>query len=213
MSADAFDWGLKEAVEIVDFLTQREDRADWGFTEVIDKAVTVIEAEQEAQRKKEAAERARLEKARANAMMVRDKVIIPLLNDLREDFAADEDKVLPLWHVRSYQNGDAFAAAAATPDLDADGTKRFNIAAEASVAEDGASVDLSVVCSLGDPTDVSTSQLAPLVDKTTKFPAGRFDEWGSRKWLHCQLAESAKMCVLTRVRQLPVEEDSPCLPA
>jgi hypothetical protein len=210
MSADVFDWGLKEAVEIVDFLTERKERADWGFSEVIDKAVAVVEAEQEAERKKEAAEKARLDKARENAMMVRDKVIIPLLNDLRDDFAADEDRVLPQWHIRSYQRADAFSGAAATPDVGADGTKRFTIAAEASVAEDGASVDLSVVCSIGHPNDASTSQLAPLVEKATKFPAGRFDEWGSRKWLHSQLAESARMCVVTRIRQLPIEGDIQC---
>jgi hypothetical protein len=211
MSAEAFDWGLREAVEIVDFLTKREDKRDWGFGETIDKAAGVVEAEQEAKRKKEAAERARLEKARENAMAVRDKVIIPLLNDLRDDFAADEEKVLPQWHVRSFENGEVFSAAAATPDIDPAGKARFTITAQAAVAEGGVSVNLAVVCSTVNTDDPSAGQLAPPISKLTKFPAGRFDEWGSRKWLYDQLVESARMCVLTRLRHLPTSEDQPAV--
>jgi hypothetical protein len=203
MSADVFDWGLKEAVEIVEFLTNRDERADWGFSEAIDKAIDVVEAEQEAQRKKEAAERIRIETARKNAMTVRDKFIIPLLNDLRDDFAADEEQVLPQWHVRSCEDGDVFCAAATTADVGAAGATCFTIAAEASVAEDGAFVNLSVVCSAANPKDDSVGQLAPLVDKATKVPVEqKFDERGSRTWLYDQVAESARICVLTRMRQL-----------
>jgi hypothetical protein len=207
MSVEMFDWGLKEAVEIVEFLTNREDRADWGFTDAIDKAVDMVEAEEEVRRKKEAAEKTRLEKARENAAMVRDKVIVPLLNDLRDDFAADEEKVLPQWQVHCCDTADALSASAETPEVDAPGPRSFAITALASVVEEGASVNLSVVCSATISHDASAGELPPLVDRATKFPAGIFDEWATRKWLHEQLAESARIAVLTKMRQASAIEN------
>jgi hypothetical protein len=207
MSVETFDWGLKEAVEVVEFLTNREERADWGFADVVDRAVDVVEAEEESRRKKETAEKIRLEKARENALMVRDKVIVPLLDDLREDFAADEEQVLPQWDVHCSETANAFVASAATPETDAPGPKSFTIAAKAAVVDEGASINLSVVCRAMMSHDASASELPPLVDRATKLPANVFDEWASRKWLHEHLAESARLCVLTKMRQASTQAD------
>ena len=202
MSAETFDWGLKEAVEIVEFLTKSDAKTDWGFGETIDKAVAMVEGEQETQRKAEAAKKARLEKARERAKMVRDRIMLPLLNDLRDDFAADEERVLPEWRVQCREDADVFCGEAITPTLDAGGSTYFTISAESAVVEDGKFVNLSVVCSSVHPNDTLASQLAPLFDKATKLPAEHgFDEWSSRTWVYKQLAECARMCVLARIRQ------------
>jgi len=202
MSTETFDWGLKEAVEIVEFLTTKNVQADWGFRETIDKAVAMVEGEQESQRKAEAAKKARIEKAREKAKMLRDKIMLPLLNDLCDDFATDEERVLPEWRVQCREDADAFCGVAATPMLDAGGSTCFTISAESAVVEDGDSVNLSVVCSSVHPKDTSASQLAPLFDTATKLPVEQpFDEWSSRTWVYKQLAECARMCVLTRMRQ------------
>ena len=212
MSTEQYDWGLKEAVEIVEFLSKSDGKSNWEFTETIDSAIEGVEAEQKAQREREAAEKAQLERARQKAMTVRDKVILPLLNDLCDDFAADEKGILPEWQVQSDEETDLFSGVAATPDLDASRSTYFTIKAEASVVEGGEFVNLSVVCSSPNSKSASATQLAPLFHKTTKFPTvQKFEELGGRTWLHEQLAECARMCILTKMRQSPTS-NADCVP-
>ena len=220
MGAEKYDWRskIREAVGIVEpsansdtdvaeFSPKSNKRYNWRFKEAIGKAIELVEAEQKAQRDREAAEKAQLEKARQKAMMVRDQVILPLLNGLRDNFAAHKRKVLPEWQVQSDEDTDIFSGEAATPNLDASGATCFTIKAEASVAELGEFVNLSVVCSSVNSKSTSAGQVASLFDKTAKFPTvQKFDELSSRTWFHKQLAECARMCILTRMRQLPTSD-------
>ena len=135
-------------------------------------------------------------------MLIREKVIVPLLNGLRDDFAADEKKVLPHWQVLAEQSDDTFSGTVATSNHDADAETCFTIKVEAAVVELGESVDVSVVCSTADPRNTSASQLAPIFDSTAKFPtAQKFDELSTQSWLHKQLVECARICVLRKMRQ------------
>lgn len=179
-------------------------RHNWRFKKTIADAIELVETEMEAQREREAAEKARLDKARLKAMMVRDQAILPLLNGLRDNFAAHERKLLPEWRIRSDEDGDTFSGEAATFCVDGDGATRFTIRAEASVADLGEFVNLSVVCSSVDSKDTLASQATPLVEKTAKFPTiQKFDELSSRAWFHKQLAECVRICILTKMRQFP----------
>ena len=76
------------------------------FRKAIDNEIAKIEAEQKEQQEREAAAKSQLQKAREKAVIVRDKIIIPLLNGLRDDFAAETKKVLPNWQVQSDGNID-----------------------------------------------------------------------------------------------------------
>lgn len=204
MGDERFDWALKEATELVEFLSESDCNrdSDWGFVKAIDNAIAIIDGEEKAQREREAAEKARLEKARQKAMIVRDKVIIPLLNDLRADFADDEKRVLPTWQVQSVDDADSFSGVATTPGLDVG--VRFTIRAEASVVKGGEFINLSVVSPAPDSRSASAVQQVPLYDKTEKFQTEHvFDGLGSRTWFYKQLAESARICVLTKMRQFP----------
>jgi len=187
-----------------------EEKPTLEFRQAIDDAIAVVEAERKAQEERELAEKNRLEKARQKAMMVREIIIIPLLNDLRNDFAAARKKVLPEWQVQSDGDVDKFFATAATPNLGAGGSTYFTIKAAASVAEHGAALDLSVVCSRVDPKNTA-SQLPPLYGKTKSTPMLKFDDLGSQMWFHKQLEECARMCVLTRMRQSR-NGDADCVP-
>jgi hypothetical protein len=204
MGDERFDWALKEATELVEFLSESDSsrESDWGFTKTIDNAIAIVDGEEKAQREREAAEKARIEKARLKAMTVRDKVIIPLLNDLRDDFADDEKKVLPIWEVQAVNDVDTFSGVATTPSLGAETC--FTIRAEASVVKGGEFINLSVVSPTPDSKSPSAIQHVPLYDKTEKFQTEHvFDGLGSRTWFYKQLAESARICVLTKMRQFP----------
>jgi len=96
------------------------------------------------------------------------------------------------------------------PHAGAGGSTYFTIKAEASVAEHGAALDLSVVCSRVDPKNTA-SQLPPLYGKTKSTPMLKFDDLGSQMWFHKQLEECARMCVLTRMRQSR-NGDADCVP-
>ena len=75
-----------------------------------------------------------------------------MLTTLRDDFAA-EAKVLPDWEIRPDGTIDDYLATAATPSLDAGGVPvgYYGIKAEASIAEGGVMLELSVECSYIDP--------------------------------------------------------------
>ena len=60
---DKFDWGLKEATKIVEYLTDRDTKCDWTFKETINSAIALVESEEKAQREREAAEKALLDRA------------------------------------------------------------------------------------------------------------------------------------------------------
>ena len=81
-----------------------------GFNRSIDDAITVVEAEWKAQREHELAEKTRLESARQKALMVREIMILPLLNDLAADFARHKRNVLPTWEVQSGGDADALVS-------------------------------------------------------------------------------------------------------
>ena len=78
------------------------------FRKAIDNEIAKIEAEQKEQQERKAAAKSQLQKAREKAVIVRDKIIIPLLNSLRNKFFADPEtkKVLPNWQVQSDGNVD-----------------------------------------------------------------------------------------------------------
>jgi hypothetical protein len=181
-------------------LTMSEERSDRGFRTAIDDAIAVVEAERRAQQEHELAEKHRLEKARQQATIVREIMIIPLLNDLHRDFAADKKKVLPEWQIQSDGDTDTVSGTAATPNL-GPGVPTFTIKAEASVAEQGAALNLSVVCSCVDSKNASAGKPRELVAKTKSVPMQKFDDLGSQMWFHKQLEECARMCVLTKMRQ------------
>jgi hypothetical protein len=219
MRAEKYDWRskIRESRGIVASLAKSETKVEppaksekkpgGRFKETIAASIALVEAEQQAQREREAAERARLEKARDKARIVLSKAIVPLLNDLRDDFAADGKEVLPQWEVQSGEETDIFSGTAVTPDLAANGSTYFSIRAEAAVVEQGGSLNLSVVCSYVDPKSTSTTQLAPLYSRNSKFAIQpKFDEPGSQVWFHRHLAECARMCVLTKMRQLSNSE-------
>jgi hypothetical protein len=201
--AESHDWRskIKDAVGLARPSPEDGRGSDWRFRRTIAGAIRVVKAEQEAQREREAAERARLAKARNRASMVHEKVILPLFNRLLDDFAAHPKKVLPVWDVRSKNDADRFSAEAATPSIETGAAKRFAIEAEASVTELGEFVTLSVACSMIDPKIASPGHVASLFEKKAKFPAVQiFDELGSRTWFHTQLAECVRLCVLTGIR-------------
>jgi len=200
-SEDAADRGaIKRAVEILALSQQNPGR---GFRKSIGDAIAVVEAEWKAQRERELAERHRLEKARQKAMMVREIMILPLLNDLCEDFAADEGKLLPEWQVQSGGDIDTVYGIAVTPNLNDGGPSSFTIKAEASVAEQGATLNLTVGCSCVDAQNISTGKVRQIYEKTKAATMLRFDDLGGEMWFHKQLEECARMCVLTRMRHTP----------
>jgi hypothetical protein len=185
----------------VEVLTMAEAKSDQGFKKAIDDAIAVVEAEWKAQQEQELAQKRRLDKARQQAMVVREIMIVPLLNDLRDGFAADGKKVLPEWQVYSDGDIDAVSGTAVAANLGDGGPTCFTIKAEASVAEQGTALNLSVVCSCGDPKDAPTSKVRQLFEKTKMAPMMKFDELGSQMWFHKQLEECARMCVLTKMRR------------
>src|SRR5271165_3085204 len=85
------------------------------FSKVIDDEIERIDAERREQQAQKAAANNRLQKAREQAMTVRDRIIVPLLNDLRNDFAAEKKKVLPTWVIQSDGKIDGFFGSATTP--------------------------------------------------------------------------------------------------
>jgi hypothetical protein len=173
-----------------------------GFKQIIADAIEVVEAERKAQEEREQAENMRLEKARQKAMMVREIIVVPLLNELRDNMAAAGKEVLPQWQVQPAADGGNFFGTATTPNLGPGGPPCYTIKAEASVGEHGAALDLSVVCFHADPTSTSTSRVPPLYDKRKSMQMLKFDELGAQIWFQEQLEECARMCVLTRMRQL-----------
>lgn len=190
--------GFKKAVEALASLKPKPDR---GFRQAIDDAIAVVEAEWKAQRERELAERNQLEKARQKAMIVRELMIVPLLNDLCEDFATDEAKVLPKWQVESDGTADTFSGMAVTPSVNDSGPTCFTIRAEASVVEQGATLNLSVACSCIDAKNMPTGKVRQIHEKTKTAAMVKFDELSTQIWFHRQLQECARMCVLTRMRQ------------
>jgi hypothetical protein len=203
--------GFKKAIEMA---AQAKPKPDRGFRKSIDDAIAVVEAEWKAQRERELAERTRLERARQKALMVREIMILPQLNELCGDFAADEEKILPNWQVQSGGDIDTAFGMAVTPAVNDGGPSCFTIKGEASVAEQGATLNLTVACSCVDAQNLSTGKVRQIHEKTKAATIAKLDDLGnatmvkfddlaSEMWFHKQLEECARMCVLTRMRHTP----------
>jgi hypothetical protein len=189
-----------------------QETAAKGFRQTIDDAIDVVEAERKAQQERELAANMLLEKARQKATMVREIIIVPLLKELHKEFATARKKVLPKWEIQSDGDGERYGATAATPNLGSGGPPFYTIKAETSLVEGGAELSMSVVCSRVDPRNTSGNRVPPLYDKTKSVPIMKLDELGSQMWFQAQLAECARMCVLTKMRQSP-NDDEDCVPA
>jgi hypothetical protein len=196
--------GSKRAIEM---LAQAKSKADNGFRKAIDDAIAVVQTEWKAQRERELAERKRLEKARQKAIMVHEIMILPQLNDLCKDFATDEEKVLPNWQVQSGGDANEVHAMAMTPTIDDGGPSCFVIKAQASVVEQGATLNLTVECSCIDAQNISTGKVRQIYEKTKAATMVKFDDLSSEMWFHRQLEECARLCILTRMRYAPRRDD------
>jgi hypothetical protein len=201
-----------------------DEKSDRGFKIAIDEEIARFETlQRQKEEDREAAEK-QLQDARAKAMKVRDDIIIPLLNQLRDDFAA-EAKLLPAWEVRTEEHIDEFFGTAATPTVDASGAAvgYYVIKAKVSLAEHGVLLDSSVECSYFDPnsasadqgaevhkentpailltfdTEWSKNQMYSMAGKLSKHPP--FDVQRSREWFQKQLTECAKKCVRARLER------------
>jgi hypothetical protein len=200
-----------------DMLAQVKPKADRGFKKSIDDAIAVVEAEWKAQREHELAEKHRLEAARQRALMVREIMILPLLNDLSADFAAEQKKVLSNWQIESGGDADVVYGIASTPTVNDGGPSCFIIKASVSVVEQGATLNLAVECSCVDAQNLATGKIRQVIEKTKAMPMAKFEELGSQVWYHDQLKECVRMCVLTRLRHIarpdpqPVSQPAPSL--
>ena len=126
------------------------------------------------------------------------RTIVPLLNGLREDFAAEKRKILPTWLVHSDGKTDEFFGSATTPDGSATGVllPSFTIKAVVAVAEAGGSLAFSVACSCADPEESSTFRKhTSLHEAKMSVEMPTFNEMASREWFQDQLAKCAEKCV------------------
>jgi hypothetical protein len=169
------------------------------FREVIDGEIAKIETEHKAQQERRLAEANRLKKARESALLVRDQIILPLLGDLRDDFAADKSHTLPTWKIHTDGSSDRFSARAATPENStmADVAQAvFTIKAQAAVAEAGVNLVLSISCTGSDPNRAPDFCKAMSLHEV-KESVGllKFDESASRDWFREQLGICIEKCV------------------
>ena len=192
-----------------DVLAQVKPRSDRGFNRTIDEAIAVVEAEWKAQREHELAEKNRLDAARQKALMVREIMILPLLNDIAKDFSTNARKVLPNWQVESSGDADVVFGVASTPTVDDGGPTSFIIKAAATVVEQGTSLNLTVECSCVDAQHLSTGKIRQISEKTKAAMMAKFEDLAIQMWLHDQLKECVRMCVLTRLRHIPRGDRTP----
>jgi hypothetical protein len=191
--------GIRRAADV---LAQVKPRSDRGFNRTIDEAIAVVEAEWKAQREHELAEKNRLDAARQKALMVREIMILPLLNDIATDFATNARKVLPNWQVQSSGDADVVYGMATTPAVDDGGPTSFVIKAAATVMEQGGSLNLAVECSCVDAQHLSTGKIRQITEKAKSATMTKFDDLGAQMWFHDQLKECVRICVLTRLRHI-----------
>jgi hypothetical protein len=199
-----------------------DSASDRGFRNAIDGEIAAFEAKQREREEDRAAAEKQLEEARGKAARVRDEVIMPLLNSLRDDFAA-EGHILPTWEIRPEGNIDTPSGAAVTLTLDANGAQagRYAINAKASVAENGVFLDLSVECSQVDPSNPSANKSTELHKGSLRVMVLTFDtQWGkdkmytiagqkhpafdvqrSQAWFREQLSECARKCVRAKMER------------
>ncbi|MGO8745113.1 MAG: hypothetical protein ACLQNE_03910 [Thermoguttaceae bacterium] len=209
--------------------TMRNEKSDRGFKSAIDEEIASFEAAQKQKAEDNEAAEKQLQEARAKATNVRDEIIIPLLNDLRDAFAA-EGKVLPAWEIRPDGKIDEFRGTAVTPSVDARDVPVgcYTIEAGASVAEHGVLLDLSVECSYNDPNNASANKSTELHKRNVVVMVLRFEtQWSkdkmyamagqkhaafdkqrTREWFQEQLRDSAKKCVRTELEQVATNEPS-----
>jgi hypothetical protein len=200
LNEDKPDWGDKKTAEMRPQAAQKTDRE---FTKTIVDAIAVVEAEWKAQRERDLAERNRLENAHQKAIMVREIMILPMLNNLRAGFETDKEKVLPNWQIQSGGDADAVWGVAETPAVDDGGPSCFIVKAGASVADQGAALNLTVHCSCVDAQNLSTGKPRQIYEKTKAATMVKFDDLASEMWFHEHIKECVRMCVLTRMRHTP----------
>jgi hypothetical protein len=181
---------------------------DREFTKTIADAVAVVETEWKAQRERELAERTRLESAHQKAILVREIMILPMLNNLRAGFSTNKAKVLPDWQVQSGGDTDAVWGEAETPAIDDGGPSCFVVRAGASVAEQGVALNLTVRCTCVDAQNLSTGKPRQLYEKTKAATTVTFDELNCEMWFHEHIRECVRMCVLTKMRHTPRHDTS-----
>jgi hypothetical protein len=203
-AAGVDDPSAKSLKDIAESSTKGDRQGNWRFKETIRSTIELVEAEEQAKREREAVEKAQFDKARQRATTVRDNVVLPLLNDLHDNFAVHKRKVLPQWEIHTREDAEGLSAVAVTPNIDADETTHLTIEASASVADRGEFVSMSVVCSLVNSKSVSANRVVHLFEKTAKFlTAQKLDELSARSWYHKQLSQCVRLCVLTKMRQFP----------
>jgi hypothetical protein len=202
--------------------TISEKTSDRRFKSAIDEEIAQFEAQRRAKEEDAECAKKQLHECRAKAINIRDKIIIPLLNDLRDGFAAEE-KLLPVWEICSDANIDEFSASAVTPSLDAGGATvaRYAITAKASVAESGVLLDFSVECSYIDPNNTSANKSVELHKQNLLVMALTIDsQWSrdkmygmgqkyaaldmqqSRDWFQKQLIDCARKCARAKLDQV-----------
>jgi hypothetical protein len=202
---------LKRASET---LSQVKSRPDRGFRKSIDDAIAVVETEWRAQRERELAEQNRLERARQKAVMVRELMILPLLNDLVADFTTDERQVLPTWRIESDGDADSLHATAASPTMDDGGPSCFIIKAGVTVVDGGASLSFSVECTCIESQNLATGKTRQIIEKTKAAPMDKFEDLAVQMWFHDYLKDCVRMSVTTRMRHLPrADAAAPAEPA
>lgn len=134
--------------------------------------------------------------------MVREIMILPLLNDMSTDFATDEKRVLPDWQVQSSGDANVVYGIASTPAVDDGGPSSFTIKAGASVTEQGTGLSFSVECSCIDAQHLASGKTRQITEKTQATAMAKFDELALQLWFQEQLKECVRLCVLTRLRQI-----------
>lgn len=204
--------------------TMSDEKPGRGFKSAIDEEIAKFETQRKQKEEDREAAEKQLQEARAKAIRVRDEIIVPLLEDLRADFAA-EGTVLPVWETRPEGGGDEFLGTAATPAFDAGRgpVGYYTIQAKASVAERGVLLDSSVECWHFDPngapggkstelhkdsllmilltfdTEWSKNKMYSMAGAIQKHPP--FDIQRGREWFQKQLRDCARKCVRIRLEQ------------
>ncbi len=173
------------------------------FQKGIAAEIARIEGKQKEQEESKRAEEEQRQKARERARMVRDKIIIPLLNELRDDLANHEKKVLPNWDVRSDATIDEFSGTAVTPEVSGTGVPlpSFTITAQAATEANGTDLNMSVECSYTVAEESSgVRKSVPLkLRKQLSIQLVGFHEPCVRDYFCDQLAECTRLCLEARM--------------
>jgi hypothetical protein len=169
------------------------------FAKAIEKEIAAIETERQRAQEAKARDQKNFDAACRTALRVRTEVILPLLNGLRDAFAAT--KVLPRWEVATAGETDAFSATCRSCSA-SPGEPVFRITAEAAVRENGAKLDLSVACECEEPCKASESKTAELCSKESySVSAAGLNMTDVHRWYYVELEKCALACVREKQKQ------------